>query len=167
MSGAQGHEKKMIQSGTFVFKITDAGGQTYRLKTSARNYDVFIEAVAEKMGSHSMENLSVKYLDDEGDEILVDSSQALQEAAEFAQHAGMSSLKLKITSTDPFDLTTMVPPSDLETSIDLNINNKSILEETFDAIKNDTKTQVKLGAGMAVVAVIAGVFVVLTRAQKN
>ena len=60
----------------------------------------------------------------------------------------------------------MVPPSDLDMSIDLH-NNKSILEETFDAIKNDKNTQIKLGASVAAMAVIAGAFMVLVRAQKK
>jgi uncharacterized protein YciU (UPF0263 family) len=167
MSGTQGHGSNMMQSGTFVFKVTDAAGQTHRLKTSASNYDVFIEAVAEKIGSSAMEYLSVKYLDDEGDEILVESSQALQEAVDFALSAGVSALKLKIVNTDPLNQSSMVPPSDLETSIDLHINDRSILEETFDAIKNDKNTQIKLGAGVAAVAVIAGAFMVLARTQKK
>jgi hypothetical protein len=158
----------IMHGNSFVFKITDPIGQTHRIKTSSVNFDVFVEAIAEKMES-AMECLCVRYTDDDGDEITISSTQALQEAVEFARGAGLTALKLSTVIVDAPNESMVVPPAekgDVEEGEINASNNRSIIAEEFEKLKTDKNRQFALGAGVAVTAVILTTFMVMLRPKK-
>ena len=158
----------ILHGASFVYKFKDSLGNTHRLKSSAVNYDVFIEAVGEKIDT-AMESIDVKYIDDDADEITISSSQALQEAVDFARGAGMSALKLSVTIVNaPHE--SMVAPAAIEkdpsASGSKEDNNKSILAEEFEKFTNDKDKQILFGAGVAVTAVLVTTLMILMRQKK-
>ena len=79
----------------FVFKVVDPKGDTHRIKSSSTILASLLGDVAAKM-QVKMENLVLKYVDDEQDTIALSSDSSLLEAVEFAQKANMSTLKLQV-----------------------------------------------------------------------
>ncbi|KAF7726186.1 hypothetical protein EC973_008984 [Apophysomyces ossiformis] len=116
--------------GTFAFKFTSTGGKTHRFMTAQDNYMQLLEAVRQKViGEHiahvghspsglQEEWLSVSYLDDEDDKVLITSDSDVYDAVQLAKKLGQSRVKLfvhdasiseEITSAPvPFEST---PPS--------------------------------------------------------
>ena len=171
------HQDRMndsvLHGPSFVYKFKDPLGNTHRLKSSAANYDVFIEAVGEKI-EVAMECIDIKYTDDDNDEITISSSQALQEAVDFARGAAMSSLKLTVTVVSAPNESMVAPGAD-PCEADPNTtssrdkerdSNKSTLAEEFEKFTNDKDKQLLFGAGVAVTAVLVTTFMVLMRPKK-
>ena len=149
----------VLHGSSFVYKFKDSLGNTHRLKSSAVNYDVLLEAVGEKVGA-AMESLVIKYTDDDADVITISSSQALQEAVDFARGAGLSALKLVVTTQD-VPVESMVLPEAPEAD-----NNKSTIAEEFEKFTSDKDKKMLLGAGVAVTAVLVTTFMILMRPKK-
>jgi hypothetical protein len=169
------HERmndSVLHGASFVYKFKDPVGNTHRLKSSSANYDIFIEAVGEKIEA-AMECIDVKYTDDDNDEITISSSQALQEAVDFARGAGLSALKLTITVVSAPNESMVAPGSTSSEESDpiLTIpkevdSNKSTLAEEFEKFTNDKDKQLLFGAGVAVTAVLVTTFMVFLRPKK-
>ena len=77
----------------FIFKVTDDDGNTHRIKSSVNSLDKLRFAVADKVGK-GLEEIVIKYIDDEHDEVTLSSDASLKEAIEFARNSGMTTLKI-------------------------------------------------------------------------
>jgi predicted transcriptional regulator len=84
----------------FVFKIVDSDGNTHRIKSANNDIQKLLEAVAEKLGGGAKAGeLMLKFIDDEGDAVVIRDDAGLNEAVELQRHAGSSALKLSVTRT--------------------------------------------------------------------
>ncbi|KAG0165780.1 hypothetical protein DFQ30_008011 [Apophysomyces sp. BC1015] len=89
--------------GTFMFKFTSTGGKTHRFAASSSSYAQLLDIVRQKVISEhlkgqpddgSSEWLTVSYLDDEDDEVLMTSDADVQDAVQLARTVGQDRVKL-------------------------------------------------------------------------
>ena len=79
-----------------IFKVSDSDGNTHRIRCP-RQMDQLLKSLASKMGNGVDESLlEVKFIDDEGDAILVTSDSCLSEAIALAQNADNQIVKLSV-----------------------------------------------------------------------
>ncbi|CAM9251243.1 unnamed protein product [Discosporangium mesarthrocarpum] len=77
----------------FVYKVSNSAGHTYRIRASAERLNKVMLEVGEKLKcDHTM--IQLKYLDDEGDEIMLSGDDSLHEAVDMARASGLPALKL-------------------------------------------------------------------------
>jgi len=90
----------------FTFKIVDSSGHIHRIRSDVNRISNLVEAVANKMGDNVLpSSLQLKYLDDEGDAVLIGSDECLLEAVELARSSGNQVLKLLVLkSSDGSDV---------------------------------------------------------------
>lgn len=103
---------------SFAFKFTSFGGKTHRFNSPCNNYAKLLETVRQKVTSerHSPaagvekepEWLSISYLDDENDEVLITSDADVLDAVQLARKSGHDRVKLIIQDTTT--ATAAVPP---------------------------------------------------------
>ncbi|KAI9021536.1 hypothetical protein CLU79DRAFT_753718 [Phycomyces nitens] len=85
--------------GSFAFKFTTKGGKTHRI-ASTPNHSQLLELVRQKVLSEHVtsdtegEWLSISYLDDEDDEVLITSDADVQDAVRLARKLGQDRVKL-------------------------------------------------------------------------
>jgi hypothetical protein len=94
-------DTEMKYQDEFVYKVTDSSGNTHRIKASAESVEQLKVAVAEKLRV-SVEGLTIKYIDDDQDEVVISTDASVKDAVEFARSSGLSALKL--TATVPSSL---------------------------------------------------------------
>jgi len=80
----------------FIYKVTDAAGNTHRIKASAESVESLKAAVADKLGV-STDGLTIKYVDDDKDEVVISTDASVKEAVEFARSSALTALKLTAT----------------------------------------------------------------------
>jgi CBS domain-containing protein len=77
----------------FDFKVTDCSGLLHKIRSSTSSLSALRAAVATKL-SVPVEQLLLKYVDEEGDEVVISSDGALADAVQSARNSGAASLKL-------------------------------------------------------------------------
>ncbi|KAI8369291.1 uncharacterized protein BYT42DRAFT_583815 [Radiomyces spectabilis] len=96
---------KPKESTEFAFKFTSMGGKTHRFAAPAGNYEQLLDIVRHKvLAEHlaftgtaddgSNEWLSISYLDDEDDEVLMSSDADIRDAVQLARKMGRDRVKL-------------------------------------------------------------------------
>ncbi|KAG0175654.1 hypothetical protein DFQ28_006581 [Apophysomyces sp. BC1034] len=123
--------------GTFAFKFTSLGGKTHRFVTVHDSYIQLLEAVRQKIiGEHianvghdhggvEEEWLSISYLDDEDDKVLITSDSDVYDAVQLAQQLGQSRVKLFVHDSSmienvipiPVRPTTIAPVPDMREEV--------------------------------------------------
>lgn len=89
-----------IDDGTFAFKFTSLGGKTHRFTSASDDYELLLKTVREKIiGEHGKEDdgtdwLTLSYLDDEEDEVLITSNADVLDAVQLARKQGLDRVKL-------------------------------------------------------------------------
>jgi CBS domain-containing protein len=84
-----------------VFKLTDPRGHTHRIRSELRLSTLF-GLLVKKMGDKvDPEWIRVKFVDDEGDAVMITSDECLAEAAQLAQKSGSEVVKLTVTVVKP------------------------------------------------------------------
>lgn len=105
---------------SFAFKFTSFGGKTHRFNSPCNNYAKLLETVRQKVISehHAPANaidnesewLSISYLDDENDEVLITSDADVLDAVQLARKSGHDRVKLIIQDTTIPPRTEAPPP---------------------------------------------------------
>lgn len=99
----QHSSRGMTGDGTFAFKFTSACGKTHRFTSPINNYNQLLETIRRKViGEHIPSDadngnedwLTVSYLDDENDEVLITSDADLQDSVQLARKLGQDRVKL-------------------------------------------------------------------------
>jgi len=86
---------------TVVFKLTDPSGHTHRIR-SELNVSSLLGLLSKKMGGGvDIDSIHMKFVDDEGDAIMITSNDCLAEAAQLAQKSGNEVVKLSLTVVKP------------------------------------------------------------------
>jgi len=89
-------EGSIISEVPFVFKIVDAGGNTLRIRCASK-LGILLEAVAEKLDVSDVSCVKLKFVDNEGDVVLLSSDECLSEAVRVSRSSGNSTLKLSVS----------------------------------------------------------------------
>ena len=139
----------------FDFKVTDQEGHIHKFKSSSESFDALKSAVALKLKIASGDSLLLKFIDEENDEILMDSDSSLRHAVDNCRSHGGSALKVVVTKVPPAKVAT--DPAHPSPSI----------AASPSAISTITQNKVVLaGVGAFVVAAVATVAFILVR-RKN
>ena len=86
---------------TVVFKLTDPSGHTHRIR-SELDVTALLGLLVKKMGGEvDADSIHMKFVDDEGDAIMITSNDCLAEAAQLAQQSGSEVVKLSVTVIKP------------------------------------------------------------------
>jgi signal-transduction protein with cAMP-binding, CBS, and nucleotidyltransferase domain len=127
----------------FVYKVTDAAGDNYRVRASAENFKTFCDEVCKKISADPA-NVVLKYTDDDGDVILIESTESLAEAVDNARTTGKVVLKLLASAKGGKSLAaaTLAPTETKQDSVDKKPANQNM---------------VFLAAGLGTVALLAAV----------
>lgn len=100
------HHQQQKDNNMFSFKFTTAGGKTHRFASVYDSYEALLEAVRQKViGEHLTHEgansedptdswLSVSYLDDEEDQVLITSDADVADAVKLARKMGQDRVKL-------------------------------------------------------------------------
>ena len=84
-----------------VFKLTDPSGHTHRIRCELKVASL-LQSLIKKMGNEvDAESVHMKFVDDEGDAIMITSNEDLAEAAQLAQKSGSDVVKLTVTIVKP------------------------------------------------------------------
>jgi CBS domain-containing protein len=84
-----------------VFKLTDPSGHTHRIR-SELSVSSLLGLLVKKMGNDvDIDSIHMKFVDDEGDAIMITSDECLVEAAQLAQKSGSEVVKLSLTVVKP------------------------------------------------------------------
>jgi hypothetical protein len=84
-----------------VFKLTDPNGHTHRIR-SELSVSSLLGLLVKKMGNDvDIDSIHMKFVDDEGDAIMITSDECLVEAAQLAQKSGSEVVKLSLTVVKP------------------------------------------------------------------
>jgi CBS domain-containing protein len=84
-----------------VFKLTDPSGHTHRIR-SELSVSTLLDLLVKKMGnSVDVDSIHMKFVDDEGDAIMITSDDCLAEAAQLAHKSGNEVVKLSVTVVKP------------------------------------------------------------------
>jgi len=90
-------ERTTRAAGELVFKIVDVKGHKYLIRSEA-SYSSLVKAVSEKIeGKIEEKDIRLKFIDDEGDEINLNSDDCLGEAIESSVRKGNQGVKLILT----------------------------------------------------------------------
>jgi hypothetical protein len=82
---------------TAIYKLTDPSGHTHLIRSELK-VATLLDLLVEKMGNGvDAESIHMKFLDDEGDAIMITSNECLAEAAQLAQKSGNEVVKLTVT----------------------------------------------------------------------
>jgi len=84
-----------LEQRSVVFKVTDPSGNTHRFRCVPRRQNLFVTLLS-KIGE-DVSSFEIKFVDDEGDAVLITSDEDLMEATELAQKAGSPVVKLTIS----------------------------------------------------------------------
>ncbi|KAI7873895.1 CBS-domain-containing protein [Lichtheimia hyalospora FSU 10163] len=95
-------QKEPVDDDTFAFKFTSTGGKTHRFTSPINSYSQLVETVRQKVinehvatvADDSMEWLSISYLDDENDKVLISSDMDVKDAVQLARKLGNDRVKL-------------------------------------------------------------------------
>ncbi|CDH58387.1 cbs pb1 domain-containing protein [Lichtheimia corymbifera JMRC:FSU:9682] len=95
-------QKEPVDDDTFAFKFTSTGGKTHRFTSPINSYSQLIETVRQKVinehvateADDSTEWLSISYLDDENDKVLISSDMDVKDAVQLARKLGNDRVKL-------------------------------------------------------------------------
>jgi CBS domain-containing protein len=89
--------RSAISDDLVIYKIVDDAGQTYVIR-AGKTVDSITEALEGKIANFDPSTAVFKYLDGEGDEILIRSDECLDEAVSSSAQAGNRNVKLSIKS---------------------------------------------------------------------
>jgi CBS domain-containing protein len=92
----------------FVYKVTDAEGNTHRVRASAERLTPLLLAVADKLhcavpaasgssGAVALPPITLRYRDEDGDDCVLAGDESLHDAVDMARAAGWTALKLTAT----------------------------------------------------------------------
>lgn len=92
------HPHRYADDGTFAFKFTTDSGKTHRF-TGACSYTQLVETVRAKVADEHTDDdgsdwLTVSYLDDENDQVLITSDNDVVDAVQLARKTGQDRVKL-------------------------------------------------------------------------
>jgi hypothetical protein len=159
----------------FAFKFSTASGRTHRFASASNNYAVLLETVRQKVISehlaHSIAEdvpveswLTISYVDDEKDEVLVTSDADVMDAVALARKMNQDRVKLYVHDTVDQDKitdkseTTAIPVKPTKKQF---VNKKKIIEES------SIPKEIILPAAIAFLGiVIVGVFA-FSRVNSN
>ena len=79
----------------FDFKVSDEDQNIHRLRSSADKFSKVRDDIARNMGRPSDSTIVLKYLDDENDEVLVNSDAALKDAVDRCRLNNEPALRMK------------------------------------------------------------------------
>jgi len=83
----------VVDSDSFTFKLKDLNSNIHRVRAPVHDYSLFSSKLIEKLGSGAKNKLiSFFYKDEDQDEIVIDSTEALQQAVDVALAAGLTAL---------------------------------------------------------------------------
>jgi len=84
-----------------VFKIADSSGNIHRVNCEP-NFEKLLAAVASKLGENVIPSqLQIKFVDDEGDDVVISSSECLVDAVDVSRSRGGAALKLSVAILTP------------------------------------------------------------------
>jgi myosin heavy subunit/signal-transduction protein with cAMP-binding, CBS, and nucleotidyltransferase domain len=85
------------ERGGVVFKVTDPKGNTHRIRCEPRRKKL-LDSLLPKIGKETdPDSLTIRFVDDEGDSVLITNDDDLVEAAELAHKAGNQIVKLTVS----------------------------------------------------------------------
>jgi len=88
----------------FSFKVVDSGGHIHRIRTDVGSIDKLLSIVASKLGGEVVpSSLQLKYIDDEGDAVVIGTDECLSEAVDLARNSGNNVLKLLVLKSSQLD----------------------------------------------------------------
>lgn len=143
----------------FSFKFSTSRGKTHRFASHCHSYAALLETVSQKvMGEHlahlgtSMDNvpveswLSMSYLDDENDKVLITSDADVLDAVKLARKMGQNRVKLFVHDATTNDREEAIPETVFEeksettvTSIPILENGKKTKRHSASSLKNKKK----------------------------
>ncbi|KAI9312952.1 hypothetical protein BX666DRAFT_1983624 [Dichotomocladium elegans] len=93
---------KPLDDGMFAFKFTSIGGKTHRFTSPSNSFSQLLETVRQKIitehivtaADESDEWLTISYLDDEDDQVLITSDADIVDAVQLARKTGSDRVKL-------------------------------------------------------------------------
>eukprot|EP01035_Chromulina_nebulosa_P019233 gene19233-25084_t len=110
----------------FVYKIVDREGHIHRLKSSCESLQVLKMAISEKLHHANINDIVLKYIDDDKDEVIISTDNALKDAIDFARSTNTTTLKLSayITSNNKSEQL-VISPSKKKTELTIEPNESS------------------------------------------
>jgi len=79
-----------------LFKVIDSSGNTYRIRCDC-NYERLLASISNKMSEIEPGAIEVKFIDDEGDAILIRDDECLSEAVTSSKESGAQATKLSVS----------------------------------------------------------------------
>ena len=141
----------------FDFKVTDQEGHIHKFKSSSESFDALKMAVALKLKmTTGGDALLLKFIDEENDEILLDSDSSLRHAVDSCRSHGGSALKMVVSQ---------VPPSKAVSDPVQPSPNNVATDPAVVAAANRNKVVIA-GVGAFVVAAVATVAFILVRRRN-
>ena len=132
----------------YDFKVTDQEGHIHKFKSSSESFDALKQMIAVKMKATS-DQLLLKFIDEENDEILLDSDSSLRHAVDNARRRGGSALKINVTLVAP-----------VSTGKDSEKNSAAVVPSDSVKMRN---TVIMASCGVVVLATLATVAFVFAR----
>ncbi|CAM5998929.1 unnamed protein product [Sphagnum balticum] len=153
-----GETDRFFDGFEFSFKVKDASGHTHRVRAPTDSLQHLKKAVATQLQCLP-ESLTLRYFDDEKDEIVLTTDQSLREAVEVAKTLGTTALKIDAS----VDVAGPTPAGEAKYE-----DTSSISPPTASAIKSSTmQTALIAGSTVAVVAIAAALVFVILKNRKS
>jgi CBS domain-containing protein len=137
----------------FVYKVTDASGNNYRVRASAENFKTFCDEVCKKINADPA-SVVLKYTDEDGDVILIESTESLAEAVDSARAKGVLKLLASAKGGKSLATATIKPAA---VAMPVVVGEKKPVDQSM----------VFLAGGLGVVALLAAVGFAVMSSQKQ
>lgn len=164
-----------IAQDVFTFKFTLAEQKTHRVVTKL-TYNELLEAIRSKLPPSQVENekewLTLSYLDDEGDKVLITCDSDVLDAVCLAMKAGQNKVKLFVqdnridTSKSTISSSTTTTATERMTTFEEKIETAKE-EKTVDEISKGSNSHIILSATIALVAATAAGVYIYSKASKQ
>jgi len=156
----------------FAFKVVDSAGQAHRLKCCADSVSGLRTAIGAQLGIAG-EELILKYQDDDGDDVAIDSDASLLAAVDFAKSSGLSVLKIshevRRDAPAPLSVSVTSEQDDASAAVPLTklpaATSTPVVTDTVEPAKKGSSSGLLIG-GLAVLAVAAAGAMVVIRSKK-
>ena len=146
----------------FDFKVTDCSGLLHKIRCSSSSLNTLRGVVASKLAV-AAEQLLLKYIDEEGDDVLIGSDSSLVDAVDFARHSGATSLKVSV-------IVDAVAAARITKAAEESVESQAVAaapaKATTPAADSGSNTTMMLAIGGGVLAVAGIAAFVLTRKNK-
>jgi CBS domain-containing protein len=162
----------------FDFKVTDQDGNILKFRSSSDSIEKLKVAIAQRL-KVAAEALLLKYVDEDDDQVLLDSDTTLRHAVEGSRSRGINSLKLSVTmkatereetasagsTSSPIAVATDTVPSPPPPSSSSSSSSGAAPQSTSAFVQQNQNTLIIAG-GAAVVALVATVAFVFARKKS-